>query len=54
MTNATMPRNIRFWAYVNGCYVKITLRYGDALPHYEGGATEEGYDVGKPATATDA
>jgi hypothetical protein len=40
-----MANNLRFWAYVNGDFVKLTLRYGDTLYHYEGGATEEGYDV---------
>jgi hypothetical protein len=42
--NSKMPNNLRFWAYVNGDWVKLTLRYGDTLYHYEGGATEEGYD----------
>lgn len=35
--------NARFWVYVNGGPVKITLEPGDELSHYEGGPCEEGY-----------
>ena len=38
-------RNARFWAYVNGGPVKITLRPGQSLEHCEGGATDEGFHV---------
>ena len=36
-------RNARFWAYVNGGPVKITLRPGQRLEHTEGGPTDEGW-----------
>lgn len=37
-----MIRNARFWVYVNG-WVKLTLRPGQHLAHFQGGATDEGY-----------
>jgi len=38
-----MYRNARFWAWVNGGWVKLTLRGGDELTNGGGGPTEEGY-----------
>lgn len=37
------PANARFWTYVHGDLVKLTLRPGQTLEHSEGGPTEEGY-----------
>lgn len=39
----TPTRNARFWAFVNGCHVKITLRPGQTLGHATGGPNEEGW-----------
>jgi hypothetical protein len=36
-------KNVRFWAYVNGCAVRITLKPGQSIEHSEGGPCEEGY-----------
>lgn len=36
-------RNARFWAWVNGDWVKITLHPDTALTHTEGGPNEEGF-----------
>lgn len=38
-----MTKNARFFAYINGAPVKITLRDGEAVEHTEGGPTEEGW-----------
>ena len=38
-----MPRNIRFWEFVNGSWVKLTLAPGQTLHHATGGPTDEGY-----------
>ena len=38
------PPNARFWVYVNGGYVKITLRPGDELEHYAWEPTDEGFE----------
>lgn len=35
--------NARFWVYVNGGPVKLTLRPGQSLEHVTGGPTEEGW-----------
>ena len=35
--------NARFWAYINGGPVKITLRPGQTLSHYQAWATDEGW-----------
>ena len=37
------PPNARFWTWLNGDYVKITLRPGQSLTHYSGGPCEEGW-----------
>lgn len=37
--------NFRFWAWVNGGWVKLSLLPREALSHREGGPCEEGYDV---------
>ena len=37
--------NARFWVYVNGTAVKLTLMPGQQLAHVEGGATDEGYSI---------
>lgn len=36
-------RNARFWEYVNGDYVKLTLAPGQELVHSQGHRTEEGW-----------
>lgn len=36
-------RNARFWAYVNGSAVKLTLRPGQTLRWYRGWTHEEGW-----------
>jgi len=36
-------KTLRFWDYVNGDYVKISLRPGDTLEHYCAQVTDEGY-----------
>lgn len=38
-----MAKNARFWALVNCCPVKITLKPDQKLERYQGGPTEEGY-----------
>jgi len=43
MTTTRKRRNCRFWAYVNGGPVKITLKPGQRLEHSEGGPTDEGW-----------
>ena len=35
--------NARFWAFINGCPVKITLKPGQILSHCSGGRCEEGH-----------
>lgn len=35
--------NARFWAYINGAPVKLTLAPHQTLRHVSGGLTEEGY-----------
>jgi hypothetical protein len=35
--------NARFTAYINGDYVRLTLKPGQTLNHHEGGLTDEGY-----------
>lgn len=39
-----MTRNVRFFDYFNGSFVKITLKPGQILRHYEAHDTEEGWD----------
>jgi hypothetical protein len=41
MTN--LP-NARFWAYINGSPVRLTLKPGEEISHQEGGRTDEGFD----------
>ena len=36
-------RNVRFWQWVNGDYVKLTLSPRQELRHSDGGPTDEGY-----------
>ncbi len=36
-------KNVRFWAYVNGGPVKVTLKPGQKLEHNVGGPTDEGW-----------
>ena len=36
---------VRFWEYVNGGWVKLTLAPGQTLRHASGGPTDEGYHV---------
>lgn len=36
-------KNARFWEYHNGSPVKLTLKPGQTLSHWQGGATEEGW-----------
>ena len=36
--------NARFWQWINGGPVKITLRPGQTITHYVGGSTDEGYE----------
>lgn len=38
-----MPKNLRFWVYVNGDFAKLTLQPGQSLSHWEGGPTDEGW-----------
>jgi hypothetical protein len=35
--------NARFWDFVNGDAVKLTLKPGQRLDHYQGGPTDEGW-----------
>ncbi len=44
-THAFGIRTARFWEYLNGGWVKLSLREGDTIAHHEGGAHEEGYSV---------
>lgn len=37
------PHNARFWVYTDAGPVKLTLRPGQSLTHYVGGATDEGW-----------
>ena len=36
--------NARFWTYVNGGWVKLTLEPGQFFEWHEGGPTDEGWD----------
>ena len=36
-------KNVRFWEYINGAYVRITLQPGQSLSWYQGGPTDEGW-----------
>lgn len=36
-------RNARFWEFHNGAPVKLTIRPGQTLSHYQGGPTDEGW-----------
>jgi hypothetical protein len=36
-------RNARFWEFINGAPVKLTLTPGQTLHHYQGGPTDEGW-----------
>ena len=36
-------RNCRFLVFINGDDVKLTLRPGQTLEHFQGGATDEGW-----------
>jgi hypothetical protein len=36
-------KNARFWTFINGADVKLTLRKGDSLMHSVGYATDEGW-----------
>lgn len=36
-------RNIRFWAFINLDYVKITLKPGECWEHWDNHITDEGY-----------
>ena len=36
-------KNARFWIFINDAPAKITLKPGQALSHYQGGATDEGW-----------
>jgi len=35
--------NARFWVYINGAHVKLTLEPGQSLTHTGGGDCDEGY-----------
>lgn len=39
----TEPTNARFWVYINGDFVKLTMNPGDVLEHYSSEDTEEGW-----------
>lgn len=41
--------NARFWVWVNGGNVKLTLKPGQRLVHNEGGPDEEGYSYTQEA-----
>lgn len=43
MSSATLPKNARFWVYVNGGPVKLTLRPGESRHWWLSYATDEGY-----------
>lgn len=36
-------RNARFWTWLNGAYVKLTLKPGQTLSWGQGGPTDEGW-----------
>lgn len=38
-----MIRNARFWTWINGDWVKLTLMPDSSLTHYVGHRTDEGY-----------
>lgn len=40
---ATGGRNVRFWDFINGSPVKLTLRPGQKLHHYQAAPTDEGW-----------
>lgn len=42
-------KNARFWAWINGGPVKLTLRPGQRLEHCEGGPTDEGWHLDSTA-----
>lgn len=37
------PKNARFWSIINDSPVKLTMRPGETMRHYSGGATDEGW-----------
>ena len=37
------PRNARFWTFIHGSYVKLTLTPGQELEHWSSSAHEEGW-----------
>jgi len=40
-----MLKNARFWVFLHGSYVKLTLRPGQSLYHWWGRPTDEGYEA---------
>ena len=40
-----MMKRVRFWEFINGDWVRLTLTPGDCIAHRDGGANEEGYRV---------
>jgi hypothetical protein len=44
-TTATTIRTARFWEWVNGGWVKLTVRPGRRLLHIGGGRTDEGFQT---------
>jgi len=39
-----MKKHARFWAYVNGCAVRLSLADGQTIEHFVGGPTDEGWE----------
>ena len=46
--------NARFWEFVNGDAVKLTLKPGQTLEHYQGGRTDEGWQSTATTWSLDA
>lgn len=46
--------NARFWDFVNGDAVKLTLKPGQRLDHYQGGRTDEGWQSTATTWSLDA
>ena len=38
-----LQKNARFWTWHKGAYVKLTVKIGSELRHWEGGPTDEGW-----------
>lgn len=48
------PDTIRFWHYINGSPVKLTLHDGQTIDHYHSEPTDEGYSYSGVSLSYDA